>query len=60
MTTGGKGDKPRPYSIPLSEYDNNWERIFGKRQKKQPTDEDLAAYDNERLVSKFDKESDDQ
>ena len=55
MTTGGKGDKPRPYSVPLATFDNNWDAIFGK--KKQPKDEDLAAYNEERLVSKFDKEN---
>lgn len=33
MTTGGKGDKPRPYSVPLEEFDNSWERIFGKKKK---------------------------
>ena len=57
MTTGGKGDKPRPFSVPLSEYDNNWDRIFGKRKQKHPTSDDLSAYDEERLVSKYDKES---
>lgn len=33
MTTGGKGDKPRPYSIPLKEFDNRWDNIFGKKDK---------------------------
>jgi hypothetical protein len=33
MTTGGKGDKPRPYSIPLAEFDNRWDTIFGKKDK---------------------------
>ena len=55
MTTGGKGDKPRPYSVPLEQFDNNWDAIFKK--KKQPTTEDLEAYNEERLVSKYDKES---
>ena len=38
-------------------FAKNWDRIFGKRKQKHPTDEDLAAYDEERLVSKYDKES---
>jgi hypothetical protein len=45
MTTGGKGDTPRPFSVPLEEFDNNWDRIFGKKQepkeenKEQPNDQ---------------------
>lgn len=31
MTTGGKGDKPRPYSVPMETFDANWDRIFNKR-----------------------------
>ena len=38
MTTGGKGDKPRPYSVPLEEFDNNWDRIFNKKHKDEPVD----------------------
>jgi hypothetical protein len=34
MSTGGKGSKPRPLSIPRKKFEDNWERIFG--QKKQP------------------------
>jgi hypothetical protein len=34
MSTGGKGSKPRPLSIPRKQFEDNWQRIFGK--KKQP------------------------
>jgi hypothetical protein len=34
MSTGGKGSKPRPLSIPRKKFEDNWERIFG--QKKEP------------------------
>lgn len=27
----GKGDKPRPYSVSMETFDDNFERIFGKR-----------------------------
>jgi hypothetical protein len=38
MSTGGKGSKPRPMSIPRKQFDDNWERIFGKKnQPKQKT-----------------------
>lgn len=29
-----KGDRPRPSSIPLSEYNNNLDTIFGKKEPK--------------------------
>ncbi len=31
----GKGSKPRPLSVPRKVYENNWERIFGKNNKKE-------------------------
>jgi hypothetical protein len=27
---GGKGDAPRPLSIPMEKFDAQWEQIFGK------------------------------
>ena len=50
-----KGSTPRPYSVDQKTFDNNWDTIF----KKQKVDEQDAvnAYNDERLVSKFDKES---
>ncbi len=27
----GKGSKPRPLSVSTEEFDNNWDRIFGKK-----------------------------
>lgn len=38
MTTGGKGDKPRPYSVPLDQFDNNWDAIFKKKKQEEPVD----------------------
>ena len=31
----GKGSTPRPLSVPRKVYDNNWDRIFGKKIKKE-------------------------
>jgi len=28
----GKGSKPRPLSVPRKQFDENWERIFGKKK----------------------------
>ena len=35
MSHGGKGDKPRPFSVPKEQFDKNFEAIFGKKEKKQ-------------------------
>lgn len=31
MSSGGKGSSPRPYSVDQKTFDNNWDRIFGKK-----------------------------
>ena len=36
MSDGGKGSKPRPFSVTQEEYDNRWNAIFGR---------DLNQYD---------------
>lgn len=48
----GKGSRPRPFSVPTEVFDNNWDNIF----KKGKQEDVLDAYNEERLVSKFDKE----
>ena len=30
---GGKGDAPRPLSVPMEKFDENFEAIFGKKTK---------------------------
>ena len=47
---GGKGSRPR--KVDKKKFDENWDRIFGK---KTVTDDALDAYNEERLVSKYDK-----
>ena len=31
--TGGKGDKPRPFAVPLEEFGESHVRIFGEKKK---------------------------
>lgn len=41
----GKGSRPRPYSVSLDEYDNNFDRIFGKKKmtpRVQENSEDIG------------------
>jgi hypothetical protein len=33
MNQGGKGDKPRPFSVTQEEYDNRWNMIFQRDSK---------------------------
>jgi hypothetical protein len=56
MSHGGKGDTPRPYSVDANTFANNWDAIFGKK-KKEVSNEALEVYNDERLVSKFDKQN---
>ena len=58
MSDGGKGSAPRPFSVSQKEYESRWDAIFGrdlKEEKKQISEEVLNTYNDERLVSKFDK-----
>ena len=33
MRDGGKGDTPRPLSVPMDKFDKNFEAVFGKKEK---------------------------
>lgn len=48
-----KGSAPRPKSVDIKTFDNNWDAIFGKKKKEDVT----LVYNEERLVSKEDKKS---
>ena len=34
----GKGSSPRPYSVDKNTFNNNWDKIFGKKQDNTGTD----------------------
>ena len=36
MSAGGKGSSPRPYSVSQSQFNNNWEETFGKKNQSIP------------------------
>jgi len=55
MGDGGKGSSPRPYSVDKETFSNNWDAIFGKKEKKVDTEVE-NVYNDERLVSIFDKQ----
>lgn len=58
MSHGGKGSSPRPFSVSQKEYETRWDAIFGRDLKEEKQEEALEAYNNERLVSKYDKIND--
>jgi hypothetical protein len=33
MNEGGKGSAPRPFSVDQKTFDNNWDKIFGKKKE---------------------------
>ena len=35
MGDGGKGSRPRPYSVSQTEFDNRWDTIFSKGKEMQ-------------------------
>jgi hypothetical protein len=35
MRDGGKGDMQRPLVVDIEQFDNNWDAIFNKKDKKQ-------------------------
>lgn len=45
MSTGGKGSKPRPISVPREKFDSNWDAIFKKPKKKKvkKDEKDISA-----------------
>jgi hypothetical protein len=49
MNQGGKGDKPRPFSVTQEEYDNRWNMIF---QKDLPKEENRLA---DKVVDQIEK-----
>ncbi len=57
MSDGGKGSKPRPFSVPKEEYDNRFEAIFGKKKKTEAEEfDEKVVMKDEYYESDEDKE----
>jgi hypothetical protein len=54
---GGKGFGRRPQLVKNEEVESNWEQIFGSKKPKTVDTASLDVYNEERLVSKYDKEN---
>jgi hypothetical protein len=53
----GKGSSPRPYSVPLETFNNNFDAIFRKQQLEVTEQEEEAWKDLENKSNKTDKEN---
>ncbi len=42
MSHGGKGSKPRPFSVDQKTFDSNWDNIFQKNRKEQSVIEEVS------------------
>ena len=51
MSDGGKGSKPRPFSVAQDEYNNRWDAIFARDLQKE---EELKK----KLMTQLEAESD--
>jgi hypothetical protein len=43
MRDGGKGDKPRPFSVDLEKFSENFDLIFGKKMTTFTTEDRIKA-----------------
>ena len=43
MSDGGKGSSPRPFSVSKEEFDNSWDNIFNKKDKRNEDGEKLMG-----------------
>ena len=46
----GKGDKPRPCLVPRKQFDDNWEKIFGKDDDKKEEKQEVHKKEAEQEV----------
>jgi hypothetical protein len=57
MSDGGKGSKPRPFSVTQEQYDNRWNMIFQRDQKTEEEKfDEKVIMKNEYFESDEDKE----
>ena len=41
MSDGGKGSKPRPFSVAQEQYDARWDLIFGRDKNQKERDKEF-------------------
>lgn len=58
MADGGKGSRPRPFSVDQKTFDSNWENIFRKDKKEHSGVEEKNIQQTEKRIT--DHSSEDQ
>lgn len=48
MSDGGKGSRPRPFSVTNEEYSKRWDLIFGRDLDKKEKNESSGSNTNDR------------
>lgn len=44
----GKGSNPRPFSVPRKVYEDNWEKIFGRKVKDKKENKEVKEKQSNR------------
>ena len=57
MSDGGKGSKPRPFSVAQHEYDTRWDAIFGRDLKNELKMDMPGTIGSAKLIFKDENES---
>lgn len=52
MSDGGKGSRPRPFSVSSETFANNWDRIFGKKSQQLDTDSETPDSPGAQRINK--------
>ena len=53
----GKGSNPRPFSVSQEEFGNNYDRIFGRKDKKvEDTTEEVGKIDLNKELEDVDRD----
>lgn len=52
MSTGGKGSKPRPFSVDRKTFEDNWDRIFGNAQVRKEVEQIRELKDSTSIEEK--------
>lgn len=59
MTAGGKGSRPRPFSVTNEEYTRRWDAIFGQdSEPKKDQNLDRTKSANKKITKKPNRSSD--
>jgi predicted RNase H-like nuclease (RuvC/YqgF family) len=57
MSDGGKGSSPRPYSVGIDEFNDNFERIFGVKTRVSGVPYEVELPDQESAISVLELEN---